>query len=246
MKTVSAISTLCAIAIIVPAVQGQSALSQDKPRADRREISVTGFGSIKIVPDGLEFKIGVESDAPSVEAVRRDNDTKMNSLLKALKDTGVSEKDIVTTSLGLTKTFTPAETSQTKREGVNFKLNRDVKVRLKKVKGAEEVMAAAMRVGANKLSEFEFVDEKSTAHRDAAIDLAIADAIQRADRQSAKFGAKRGKVTWVAEDRTTSYYRGRDQVIVTGSMISGADIPAPISNGEISVDMSIYAQFELE
>src|SRR5258708_24346135 len=81
MKTVAAIWALCAVSIIVPAVLGQSALSQDKPRADRREISVTGFGSIKIVPDGLEFKIGVESDAPSVEAVRRDNDTKMNALL---------------------------------------------------------------------------------------------------------------------------------------------------------------------
>lgn len=213
------------------------------PRSERREISVAGYGFIRIVPQGLEFNVGVESDATTVEAVRRENDTRMNALLKALKDAGVADVDIATSTLSLTKRFTPAEESKTGKEGVSFKLQRDVHVRLRKIAGAEDVMAAALKAGANKLSDFTFMDDKNAEHQEAAIALAIKDAIRTADFQAAQFGAKRGKATWIAEDRN-SYQRGgaRERVIITGSAIP----TAPVSNGEITVDATIFAQFELE
>lgn len=195
---------------------------------------------VSVVPDGVEFRLGIESDGPTVDAVRRENDSKMNAVLKALKDAAVPERDITTTTMNLTKNFTPAETSQTRKEGVSYKLAREVFVRLHKIAGAEDIFAAAMKAGANKVTDFAYTNAKMDEYRDAAVSLAIKDAIRIADLQASQFGAKRGKVIWISQDTQRTRDNG-DRVIVTGSMI-----PAPLSTGVIPLEMTIYANFELE
>ena len=206
----------------------------------QREIAVISRGMVSIIPEGVEFRLGVESDGPTVEAVRRENDAKMIAVLKALKDAGVPERDITTTTMSLAKNFTPAEARQTKKEGVSFKLAREVFVRLHKVAGAEDVFAAAMKADANKVTDFAYTNAKMDEYRDAAVALAIKDAIRLADQQASQFGAKRGKVTWISQETQRTRDSG-DRVIVTGSMIA-----APFSTGVIPLEMSIYANFELE
>lgn len=245
MKTVSAISALCAIAIVVPSVSGQ-----ERPR--EREISVTGRGSVSSTPDEVTFKVGVESDGPTIDAVRRDNDVKMNAIIKALKDSEVPERDIVTTDTSLRKRFTPAQDSQTKKDATTFTFTREVLVRLRKVAGAEDVLASVMKAGANRVADFSFIDSKKKEHREAALALAIKDAIQSADAIASQFGVKRGKVISIATE-TLSTSEG-ERVIVTGSFIPTSEVPssgrsvatAGFSAGEVKIDASISARFELE
>src|SRR5471030_1069628 len=139
MKTVSA---LCAIAIVVPDVLGQ-----DRPRD--RDISVTGRGTVNITPDQVTFKVGVESNGSSLDSVRKENDLKMNAILKTLRDAGVPARDVITTDTSLRKYITPAQDSRTRKDATSFTFTREVLVTLRKVEGAEEVLAHVMSAGAN-------------------------------------------------------------------------------------------------
>jgi uncharacterized protein YggE len=244
MKTVSA---LCAIAIVVPAVLGQ-----DRPRD--RDISVTGRGTVNITPDQVTFKVGVESNGSSLDSVRKENDLKMNAILKTLRDAGVPARDVITTDTSLRKYFTPAQDSRTRKDATSFTFTREVLVTLRKVEGAEEVLAHVMSAGANRVSNFSFIDSKRKEHREAALELAVKDAIQSADSLCAQFGTKRGKIISISQESTSSYGEP-DRVIVTGSLIPTSEertagpvevASAAFSAGEVKVDASVSARFELE
>ena len=247
MKTVSAISALCAIAIIVPAVLGQE-------RTREREISVTGRGSVNITPDQVTFKVGVESNGSSIEAVRKENDVKMNALLKTLTDAGVPARDVITTDTSLRKNFTPAQDSRTRKDATSFSFTREVLVTLRKVEGAEEVLAHVMSAGANRVSNFSFIDSKRKEHREAAVALAVKDAIQSADSLCAQFGTKRGKILSISQESASSFQEP-DRVVVTGSLIPTSEeksagsvevASAVFSAGEVKLEASVSARFDLE
>jgi uncharacterized protein len=249
MKTVSAISALCAVAIVVPAVLGQ-----DKPR--ERDVLVIGRGSISIRPDEVTFRVGVESNGSSLESVRKENDMKMNALLKALKDSDVPPRDVVTTDTSLRKYFTPAQDSRTKKDATSFTFTREVLVTLRKVEGAEDVLARVMSAGGNRVSNFSFNDSKRKEHREAALALAITDAIQSADSLCSQFGAKRGKILSISPPQEgLQSFQEPDRVVVTGSLIptTSEESRGPIqvaaaafSAGEVKVEASISARFDLE
>ena len=241
MKTVSAISALCAIAIVAP-----DALGQDKPR--EREIRVVGRGSVSVTPDQLSFQIGVESNGPSVEAVRRDNDGKTNAMLKTLKEARVPEGDIVTTGSTLRKIFTPAEENKTKKASTIYTFNREMRVLLRKIDGAENVLGALLQAGANTLSELKFIDSKVAEHRDAAVVLAAADAIRGADFLAAQFGAKRGKVISISPEESTEVLQvlqKREADITTRSQPPEIT-SAAFSAGDMKVEATVTASFALE
>ena len=239
MKTVTAISALCAIAVIVPAVFGQ-----DKPR--EREISVVGRGSITVIPDKISFQVGVESNGPSVEVVRRDSDAKTNALLKALKDAGVPDRDIVTTNSTLRKSFTSAEQSQTKREGTTYTFSRDLLVTLQKIDGADGILAALLKVGANTVSDLTFIDSKRSEHRDGALALAAADAVRLADFLAGQFGVKRGKVLTISPDESQEVLTVLRKSVGGATSPGQSEIPAGLSSGEMKVEASVTTRFALE
>ena len=237
MKPVSAISALCAVAIIVPAVLGQ-----DKPR--ERDVSVTGRGSILVQPDEVSFKVGVDSDGASLEAVRRDNDSKMAAVMKALRDSGVPEKDMVTTDTSLRKRFTAAQDSRTRKDSTTYNFSRIVAVRLRNLAIAADVLANAVKAGANSVTNFAFVDSKKAEHTEAAMKLAVQDALRTADQLAQGFGAKRGKVLTISQKGTEP-----DRVIVTGSMApmqEGQETVAAFAVGDIQIEVAVNATFELQ
>lgn len=91
---------------LVLAVALGSALAPPATRAvdetdHDRTISVGGTGTVTMVPDVADLHVGVVIQRPKVADARAEAATAMQGVVKALRDAGVAERDIRTTTLSL-------------------------------------------------------------------------------------------------------------------------------------------------
>ena len=64
-------------------------------------MTVTGEGSVAAVPDNAVIRLGVSSQGKTARAASDANAKEMTVVLAAIKDSGVADRDIQTTSLSL-------------------------------------------------------------------------------------------------------------------------------------------------
>lgn len=234
-----------ALVAIVLIATGSVAHGQDKPR--ERTISVTGRGFVEVTPDQMTIQVGVQSTASTVEAARRENDASANAILKTLKDAGIADSDIQTKSSNLTRQYTPADQSKTRREQINYTIDRNFSVLLRKIAAADDILSALLKAGANSVSDVTFVDSKQKEHQDTALALAAADSIRLADFLALKYNAKRGKVLTITPPDAQDVMQNLQRSVQTiGTRDTSHDLSVPFVAGSIKVEASVTARFELE
>src|SRR5215831_12464336 len=90
MKCLSAIA-MCLLLCWTAPTSAQFSVPEHKP-----SISVSGTAEIRVVPDEVNLRIGVETrDAKLDEAVKQ-NELRLAAVLKFLKDSNIDAKDIQT------------------------------------------------------------------------------------------------------------------------------------------------------
>jgi len=93
-------------AIIVSlGLHGFTAASISGAEPFRPTISVTGTAEIRVAPDEVMLEISVESREQEVEKAIADNDEKIRSVIRLLKESGVEAKNIRTELINLTPIF---------------------------------------------------------------------------------------------------------------------------------------------
>ena len=86
--------------VLGPALTPRPAQGVDDQEPDRT-ISVTGTGTVTLVPDVADLHVGVVVQRPKVKDAREAAAAAMQGVIKALRDAGVAERDIRTTTLSL-------------------------------------------------------------------------------------------------------------------------------------------------
>src|SRR5947199_259688 len=102
---------LLAILIGVLVVWGLGTLTwqfASLPQNAPREISISGEGKVFAKPDVALVMLGVHSEASKSQDAVNQNNEKMNAVIKAIKDSGVNEKDIQTVSYSLNPVYGPS------------------------------------------------------------------------------------------------------------------------------------------
>src|SRR4051794_11819709 len=83
--------TGCAFCCLAARSQAQFAGAEHKP-----VISVSGTAEIRVVPDEVNLRIGVETRDVKLDDAVKQNETRLAAVLKFLKDSSVDAKDIQT------------------------------------------------------------------------------------------------------------------------------------------------------
>jgi uncharacterized protein YggE len=73
----------------------------DAATADRRTVTVTGHGTVKVTPDIAMISAGVQTTADTAQEAMDTIGTKSQALVDTLKAVGVAEEDIQTSGLSL-------------------------------------------------------------------------------------------------------------------------------------------------
>jgi hypothetical protein len=200
-----------------------------------RLVTVTGEGSIAVVPDMAVIRLGVGTEAKTAREASEANARKMSSVLGAIKDNGVAPRDIQTSRLSVQPQY------ETNRPGAphltGFQVTNQVTVRFRDIDALPAVLDRAIAAGANEMSGIEFVVSDQSKLLDKARDDAIADAHRKAELYANAAGGHLGHVVSITEEGAPPPVRP------VAAMRAGA---VPVVPGEQMLHAVVIVAYELE
>jgi uncharacterized protein YggE len=169
---------------------------------DKDQITFSGEGKAVVKPDIAMVTLGVKTQAAkSADAVSQNNQ-KMNEVIKAVKEAGVEDKDVQTTSYNLYPVYDYT------RDGSVFKgysLDQNISVKVRNLDKVNDVLDKATSKGANTVGQLSFTVDDMEKVRSEARAKAIDQAKQKAKALSEQAGLKLGKLVSVSEGYNTPY-----------------------------------------
>jgi uncharacterized protein len=175
-------------------VPPDSTAATEKP--PQRSITVTGHGTVDVVPDIADLSMGVQATAPTGKEVMTTVEQKSQQLVDALKRAGIDEKDIQTSGLSLYPNYS--------RNGNNitgYTASVDVDVRARDIDQVGELLDAVQGMVGEGLTigGISFSYESPEAVLEQARVAAIDNARTRAQQYAGAAGAEVGDVLKIVE-----------------------------------------------
>jgi uncharacterized protein YggE len=211
--------------------------------APQRSVSTTGDAVVHVVPDEVIVGLGVETFAAKLDEAKKLNDDRATRLVRTIKAAGVEERHIQTDTLEVEIKYRSDRPS----DGIEgYYARRAYSVTLKQPKKLEELLDAALTNGANQLMGIDYRTTELRKHRDAARQMAIKAAKEKAVALAGELDCTVGPPRTIGEGYI-GYGGGRYNLAQnvsrdTGGSPEGAD-PTPF--GQIGVYAQVSVTFDL-
>jgi uncharacterized protein YggE len=218
-------------------------------------ISVSGSAEVKVVPDEIYLRLGVETRHESLELAKKQNDERVAKALAFLKASAVRSQDVQTDFLSIEPTY-DSDVSRTKP--VTYVVRKSVEIKLTDIHSFEGVLTGVLTNGINAVHGIEFRTSELRKHRDTARAMAIRAAREKATDLALELGVKCGRVYSInANDwggvwsSSGSYWGGRFGGMMSQNAIQnvGGSVETDdgtLSLGQISVSATVNASFLIE
>ena len=214
--------------------------AQDQKMNQIPQITVSGEGKIKIVPDQGIISLGVENAGKEAAEVKKSNDVIIDKILKFIKSNNIPSADFQTTNVSLNKNY------DYEKKKYNYVANQTVTVTLKDLSKYNEFMMGITETGVTNINGVEFKSSKMETYEADARKKAILNAKQKALDYVSVLNQKIGKAL-IISDNSQPYY---PQPMFKGAMMSmRADESAPketLAIGEIEIIANVQVTFVLE
>jgi uncharacterized protein YggE len=241
------------IGLLWPNLQLQTA--QNACNANRT-VQANGTAEIKVVPDRALIKFGVQSNAASVDEVKRANTTAIEKVFASLKAMKIAAQDISTDHYVINPVYENYDSLIIK----GYRINNSVSVTLRDVNQSSELIASVLEAGANQIGNVTFYTSELRKYRDQAREMATKAAQEKADALAKSMGASATCVLHIVENSMPVYYSGwygSNQNINTQNVLQNVDPSAsnansnlsddgPVSLGQISVQATVEVTFGLK
>jgi uncharacterized protein len=246
-----------AIALTLMLFPLTSAFSQPSFDMPQSRITVSGSAEVKVVPDVVYLQLGVETRDVTLESAKRQNDKRIEDVLKFLRKKGVPDKNIQTDFISVEPEFN-SEVSRIKP--TNYVVRKSVEVKLTDLRRFEEIMGGVLDHGITHVHGIDFRTSELRKYRDQARAMAARAAKEKADALASELGARRGKVLSINEGNQGGWWtwsgsgwgaqsRMMSQNALQNAMQSdrgGDSEDATMSVGQISVSATVNASFAIE
>ncbi len=211
--------------ITVSAVAGVVALAIPANGADTtttRYITVTGVGTISVVPDAVRFNATVSSLAPTNAAALSSASKSAAAVRAALKDKGIALKDIRSANISVYPEYNYTQESGTKITGYRATQSFDVLVR--KASAAGTIIEAVVSAGGDNVQLGGVIP--TTLNPAIATEEARAAAVGNAKSKASSYakllGTSIGKVLFLEEQSSPIY-----------------SSPFPMAKAEVAADQAV-------
>jgi len=178
--------------------EGDAGASVPAARFALHSIIVIGQGRATAKPDTALATIGVEVVGKSLEEATDRSNARMDALVKALKASGVGDKDIQTVGYSVSP-----ERKYSRDTGpgeiTGYRIVNQVRVKLRDLKKVGATLDRAIKEGANTLHALSFETDDPTPLRARASAAAIAAARSKAEEMAKAAGVKLGEVLQISE-----------------------------------------------
>ena len=202
-------------------------------------ISVRATGRAAVQPDTVFVNVGVEARDPALAAATADATRRMTAALARLKALGVAETDIVTVGYSVDPVAAPRRTEEEPTRIVAYRVSNVVRVRIRDVAAAGQIVDAAVAAGANTVSALQFTVSDPARAESEARAQAVALAAAKARELAAAAGIPLGAVLSIEEDAP------QYPVPVSRARVMSTAGPGPIEAGELEIVVSVQVRYRL-
>ncbi len=225
-----------------PAQQAQPPVSNQS----QRSISVNGNGQVSLAPEMAYVTIGVHSQSDSIANSLQDNNTKSQAVTKALKDMGIDEKDIQTTSFNIYPQQQFDQNGEVK--STTYVVDNSVFVTVRKLQSLGQVLDTSVKAGANSINGISFDVAEKTKNQaiSDARKLAVDSARAQADALAQAAGVGVGDLLNIASNLSSGPIPML-QAAGKGGVMSAADTTQiPVSAGQITIHVDVTATYSIK
>lgn len=216
-----------------------SILSQQKGEP----MVVQGAGKSFVTPDIAKVSVGIEESGSSLKIVQDSVNRKSKALTDTLKQLGIDEKDIKTTSYNLYPQFDYTE-KNSRISGYQVSITYEVTVR--NFDKVNDTLVAATSGGANTIGgvSFEVNDKTKKEKLQEAREIAVTDAKEKAQGLAKAAGVSLGKVINISESQGVDFPRPLMLEKAVGAPDTAVTQPE-ITPGETELSVTISLSFEI-
>jgi hypothetical protein len=218
--------------------------------SEPRLITTTGNADVKVVPDEIEFTLGIESRDRILLAAKAQNSERLQKTLAALHSLGIDPKKVQTDYLSI-----EPEYSNNERVVIAYIVRRRMAIILNDLSKFESLLGGVLQAGVNYVHNIEFRTTELRKHRDRARIMAIQAAREKAIALAKELGQKVGRPHTITEGgggwlSPGGWWGGRwgamSQNVQSNSGGGAPSESGGLSLGQITISAGVTVAFELE
>jgi uncharacterized protein len=206
-----------------------------------RSITVVGQGEASGKPDIVRTTVGVESQSLSIDEAMSETNSKMASILAALREMGIAGKDLQTSNFNVYLERQSKPGIEETQGPLYYHVSNQLSVTLRDVGKLGEMLGKVLSSGANSVYGVSFdVDDRDALESDARA-KAVADARSRAENLAQLSNVKLGNVLTLSEVVSNGVGPLR-----YSSSLAGAGGDAVVQAGEMEIGVSVEVTYSIQ
>ena len=204
-------------------------------------VNVQGEGKIKVTPDQACVTISQETKGLTAIEVKKENDSKIDAILKFIKKMNIPQTDYLTQRVNLNPNYDYEKKQQ------EYIASQTVSILLKDLSKYDILMDGLIKAGVNKIDNVDFKTSKLVQLQSDARKLAIKDAKLKAEDFVSVLGQKIGRAYTISDNSQNFNPQPVMYASIKSTMndASGAPIQT-LAAGEIEVLVNVSVSFVLE
>ncbi|MCC6322671.1 MAG: SIMPL domain-containing protein [Phycisphaerales bacterium] len=219
--------------------------------ADRPgEVSARATARVYRRPDHLDIVIGIETVATTAGEAHQECATKMEAVLKAVKDMNLDKADLKTGTVGLSPRYERRNYEEgTPAKIIGYTAINTVRVRTADLKAAPRIIDVALKNGANRVDGLEFGIKEVLEAREEALRMATRAAKRKAQVMAESLETSLGRIVSISE--TTQQFggwRGHSNLAQVQMANDSGPVPGEesIEPGQIEIVVDVVLTYTLK
>ncbi|MBT3319923.1 MAG: SIMPL domain-containing protein [Clostridia bacterium] len=206
----------------------------------KSELSVTGAGSIKVMPDVAYVTVGVTTNHKNAATAQSQNKDAMNAIFAALKEAGLSDDDMRTTNYSTTPRYNYDTQSITAYEVRNM-----VELTITDIDNVGKYIDIAAENGANTSYPVNFSLLDQSGPYNEALKLAMTTAMGKAEAIISASGNTIVGTLRISENSFGYVAYEKYDMVADVAMDEMAGAPTPITAGELEITANVTVVYEI-
>lgn len=222
---------------------------KNKIRETENTITVSDTGEVYAKPDLALTTFSIITEAKTVAEAMSENTEKMNAIINSVKEQGVEEKDLKTTTFNIYPRYEWQEKATCippcpsgKRVLVGYEVRQSLQVKIRDMEKVGTIIQGATEAGANQVSDLQFTIDNQDELKKQAREQAINKAKTKAEELASQLGVNLVRISNFSESAAVPRFFGLE--IAEEAMGRGGEAPQ-IETGENKIEVTVYITYEI-